>query len=53
MPIANLYRNCSYYWGFAAFVSYFVNHPKYTEPPHTRAIVLFGAAVLCQIANFR
>lgn len=24
------FQNCSYYWGFAAFVSYFVNHPLYT-----------------------
>lgn len=52
MPIANLYRNCSYYWGFAAFVSYFINHPKYTEPPHTWAIALFAGAFMCQVANF-
>lgn len=36
MPIGNLFKNCSYYWGFAAFVSYFVNHPLYTPP-------MFGA----------
>ncbi len=29
MPIMNLFKNCSYYWGCAAFVSYFVNHPLY------------------------
>jgi very-long-chain enoyl-CoA reductase len=33
MPLSNLFKNCSYYWGFAAFVSYFVNHPLYTSPP--------------------
>lgn len=32
MPIRNLFKNCSYYWGFAAFVSYFTNHPLYTPP---------------------
>lgn len=32
MPILNLAKNCSYYWGFAAFISYFVNHPLYTPP---------------------
>ncbi|EGT55700.1 hypothetical protein CAEBREN_29552 [Caenorhabditis brenneri] len=26
------YQNCSYYWGFAAFVAYFVNHPLFTPP---------------------
>eukprot|EP00894_Picocystis_sp_ML_P001141 jgi/Pico_ML_1/51658/g234.t1 len=30
MPIFNLFKNCTYYWGFAAFVSYFINHPLYT-----------------------
>jgi very-long-chain enoyl-CoA reductase len=33
MPVGNLFKNCAYYWGFAAFVSYFVNHPLYTPPP--------------------
>lgn len=32
MPLRNLFKNCSYYWGFAAFVSYFINHPLYTPP---------------------
>ena len=33
MPIKNLFKNFSYYWGFAAFVSYYVNHPLYI-PQH-------------------
>lgn len=32
MPIMNLFKNCSYYWGFAFYIGYFVNHPLYTEP---------------------
>lgn len=32
MPIFNLFKNCSYYWGFAFYVGYFVNHPLYTAP---------------------
>ncbi|KAF7491486.1 putative very-long-chain enoyl-CoA reductase art-1 [Sarcoptes scabiei] len=32
MPIMNLFKNCSYYWGFAFFIGYFINHPLYTEP---------------------
>ena len=32
MPIANLFKNCAYYWGFAFYIGYYVNHPLYTEP---------------------
>lgn len=27
-----LWQNSAYYWGFAAFVAYFNNHPLYTPP---------------------
>lgn len=32
MPIMNLFKNCSYYWGFTAYVAYHVNHPLFTAP---------------------
>lgn len=51
MPLTNLFKNCGYYWGFAAFVSYFVNHPLYTAPSTKAAYVLFSVAMLCQFAN--
>jgi hypothetical protein len=53
MPLTNLFKNCGYYWGFAAFVSYFVNHPLYTPPSADVAKVLFTLAMLCQAANLR
>ena len=53
MPLSNLFKNCAYYWGFAAYVSYFVNHPAYTPPPAGLAAALLGAALLCQAANAR
>ena len=51
MPIFNLFKNCSYYWGFAAFVSYFVNHPLYTPPPEAQTIAAFAVAAVCQLSN--
>ena len=53
MPLTNLFKNCGYYWGFAAFVSYFVNHPLYTPPSTGYARILFVLAMLCQAANLR
>lgn len=53
MPIANLYRNCTYYWVFAAFVSYFINHPLYTPPPVQRSAVALILAMVCQLCNLR
>jgi very-long-chain enoyl-CoA reductase len=53
MPIRNLFKNCTYYWGFAAFISYFVNHPRFT-PPTFGALQLYGgvaAFVLCELGN--
>lgn len=32
MPLRNLFKNCSYYWLFAMYVAFYVNHPLYTEP---------------------
>lgn len=32
MPIMNLFKNCSYYWLFTAYVAYHINHPLYTSP---------------------
>uniref|UniRef100_A0A224XU77 very-long-chain enoyl-CoA reductase n=1 Tax=Panstrongylus lignarius TaxID=156445 RepID=A0A224XU77_9HEMI len=32
MPLFNLFKNCSYYWIFTAYVAYHVNHPLYTSP---------------------
>ncbi|CAF4626643.1 unnamed protein product, partial [Rotaria sp. Silwood2] len=53
MPLFNLFKNCSYYWGFTALVSYFVNHPKYTPPSFGYAQIYLGLAIfiLNEIGN--
>merc|ERR1712165_570183 len=52
MPIMNLFKNCSYYWGFAAYVSYHVNHPLYTAPSDVQVYAGLAAFVLCELGNF-
>lgn len=52
MPLFNLFKNCSYYWGFAAFVSFFVNHPLYTPPNLKLSVVALALAMVCQLGNF-
>lgn len=44
MPLRNLFKNCSYYWGFTAYVSYHVNHPLYTAP--STGVQIYGALAL-------
>jgi len=54
MPIKNLFKNCGYYWGFAAFMSYFINHPMYTRPTFSPMQVYLGLAgfIISEIGNF-
>ena len=52
MPIMNLFKNCGYYWGFAAYIAYHVNHPLYTSPSHTQVTSCLALFLLCELGNF-
>uniref|UniRef100_A0A8C3J6G1 Steroid 5-alpha reductase C-terminal domain-containing protein n=1 Tax=Calidris pygmaea TaxID=425635 RepID=A0A8C3J6G1_9CHAR len=39
MPLRNIVKNCLYYWGFAAWLAYYINHPLYTPPCNTYVFI--------------
>ncbi|XP_033112026.1 probable very-long-chain enoyl-CoA reductase art-1 [Anneissia japonica] len=54
MPIRNLFKNVSYYSGFGAYVSYYMNHPLYTPPVYGDVQLYIGLAtfLLNEFGNF-
>jgi very-long-chain enoyl-CoA reductase len=51
MPLRNLFKNCSYYWLFAMYVAYHVNHPLYTAPCSCQFYIGAATFVLGEIGN--
>jgi len=52
MPIMNLFKNCTYYWGFAAYMSYYINHPLYTAASDSQILYGLIAFAICELGNF-
>ncbi|XP_071539890.1 probable very-long-chain enoyl-CoA reductase art-1 isoform X1 [Panulirus ornatus] len=52
MPLFNLFKNCTYYWGFTAYVAYHVNHPLFTPPCDIQVYMALAAFLLCEFGNF-
>lgn len=51
MPLRNLFKNCAYYWGFAAWIAYYVNHPAYTPPPNAWLVAGAAGFFVCELGN--
>lgn len=51
MPLRNLFKNCAYYWLFALYVAYHINHPLYTPPSRTYYYVGLAGFIFCELGN--
>ena len=51
MPLGNLFKNCSYYWGFAAYIGYHLNHPLYTSPAPLQVHSFLGCFLAAELGN--
>jgi len=54
MPLSNLFKNCSYYWGFTCFIAYYINHPLYTPALYgdLQVYCSLAAFLFCQAGNY-
>ncbi|XP_053350617.1 very-long-chain enoyl-CoA reductase [Clarias gariepinus] len=54
LPVGVIMRNCMYYWGFAAWLAYYINHPLYTPPSYGRPQILCALFMfmLCEAGSF-
>uniref|UniRef100_A0A8C5FGF3 Trans-2,3-enoyl-CoA reductase n=1 Tax=Gadus morhua TaxID=8049 RepID=A0A8C5FGF3_GADMO len=54
MPLRNIFKNCGYYWCFAAWMAYYINHPLYTPAFYGQQQVKSGlyTFLFCQLGNF-
>eukprot|EP01029_Cantina_marsupialis_P029281 TRINITY_DN780029_c0_g1_i1.p1 TRINITY_DN780029_c0_g1~~TRINITY_DN780029_c0_g1_i1.p1 ORF type:complete len:308 (-),score=59.63 TRINITY_DN780029_c0_g1_i1:181-1080(-) len=53
MPLTNLFKNCSYYWSFAALIAYPLCHPDFTAAGCLNKNIWMVAFILAELGNFR
>uniref|UniRef100_A0A3B3WCV4 Very-long-chain enoyl-CoA reductase n=1 Tax=Poecilia mexicana TaxID=48701 RepID=A0A3B3WCV4_9TELE len=53
MPLRMIVKNCAYYWGFSAWLAYYINHPLYTPPSYGELQVKYAlfTFAMCEIGN--
>ncbi|XP_069490946.1 very-long-chain enoyl-CoA reductase-like [Ambystoma mexicanum] len=54
MPLRSMIKTCCYYWGFTAWLAYYINHPLYTPPSYGKkqinlSLIMF---LICEAGNF-
>merc|ERR1712137_114976 len=52
MPLRNLFKNSSYYWGNALICAYFINRPGYTPPSFLLVVVGVALFEWVSCANY-
>lgn len=45
------HQNCLYYWGFSAWLAYYINHPLYTPPCEFAVVLQLGLLNLSLFLN--
>ncbi|XP_036407719.1 trans-2,3-enoyl-CoA reductase-like [Megalops cyprinoides] len=53
-PLRNLLKGCAFYWGFTAWLGYYINHPLYTPPYFENKQVIPSLVwfLVCEAGNF-
>lgn len=51
MPLRNIFKNCIYYWSFAAFIGYILCNPAYTQPSQTQSNIGAALMIINEILN--
>lgn len=51
MPLSNLFKNCTYYWAFAAVIGYPLCNPAYEAPADIFVYVGAAVFIVCELGN--